>query len=123
MITLENYFKISELLSKSKTIDFELYRSFVFKNKLDFGANAPEKILNYYNYAKKDKKQAEPHFLANLAFYKTLLYALAFFFGIVLGFFLIDTTLDINKFLFWSLLLPFLFMLLSFFQLLTYRYH
>jgi len=120
MITVENYFKISELLEKSKTIDFELFRGDVFKKGGVFSSDNLETIFSFYEYAKKE--QQPQGFVFKILAYKKLVYLLAFTVGVVCGFLLLGKELDVNKFLFWSLFLPFTFMVWGFFQLVFYNY-
>lgn len=119
-ISLEKYFDIYSFLDQKSNEDFENYRKEIHGSKGGFGSKDIEEIVKYYEKEKNNSHDQPSQYHVLVAIKKALV-LLSAIVGILVGFILTSSSLNINVFLLFSIGFPFLFILFSIYKFLSYK--
>jgi len=120
-IPLKKYFEISNSLENSTQEDFKLYRKELLESGESFDKDAKLQELIKFSDV-KERNNTLTNIFEHLDFIKDILLWGIFMFTLLVSYFAIDETININKFILFSLLFPFTYILVMYFKVLRYSF-
>jgi len=120
-IPLKKYFEISNSLENSTQEDFKIYKKELLESGASF--NKDNKLQELLDFSEKREKDISlTNFFEHIDFIKDILLWGVFMFTLLISYFAIDETININKFIIFSIFLPFLYITIMSFKILRYSF-